>query len=54
VDYKTDQADLATLAARHADQVRQYATHWAVLTDAPVAYAGLYGVREGRQSADLR
>ena len=28
IDYKTDQADLTTLVARHADQVRQYATHW--------------------------
>jgi hypothetical protein len=54
VDYKTDQADMATLVARHGDQVRQYATHWGALIGAPVAHAGLYAVREGRASADLR
>jgi ATP-dependent exoDNAse (exonuclease V) beta subunit len=52
VDYKTDQADVATLAARYADQVRQYAAQWAVLTDSTVAHAGIYGVRDQRlQSA---
>jgi ATP-dependent helicase/nuclease subunit A len=54
IDYKTDQADLATLTARHATQVGQYATHWAALTGSPVAYAGLYSVRSGNVSEDLR
>jgi ATP-dependent helicase/nuclease subunit A len=47
VDYKTDQADTGTLARLYGDQVRLYATHWAALTGARVAYAGLYSVRDG-------
>ena len=54
VDYKTDQADLTTLTARYADQVRQYATHWSALTGTLVAYSGLYSVRSGEMSVDLR
>jgi ATP-dependent helicase/nuclease subunit A len=54
IDYKTDQADLATLTALYGDQVRQYATHWAALTGIPVAHAGLFAVREDRESNDLR
>jgi ATP-dependent helicase/nuclease subunit A len=54
IDYKTDQTDLATLVARHADQVRQYAAHWATLTTAPVSYSGLYSVRSGEMSENLR
>jgi ATP-dependent helicase/nuclease subunit A len=54
IDYKTDQAEVATLVARHAHQVRQYATHWTALTGSSVAYAGLYLVRPGEMSADLR
>ena len=54
IDYKTDQTDLATLVTRYADQVRQYATHWAALTDESVAYAGLYAVRTAELSPDSR
>jgi hypothetical protein len=54
VDYKTDQADVATLAARYGDQVRQYAVQWGALTGTPVTYAGLYGVREQAPSSELR
>jgi ATP-dependent exoDNAse (exonuclease V) beta subunit len=53
VDYKTDQADVATLAVRYGDQVRQYAAQWATLTGGPLAYAGVYGVREQRLSENL-
>jgi ATP-dependent helicase/nuclease subunit A len=54
IDYKTDQADLATLTARHATQVRQYATHWTALTGSRVAYAGLYSIRQASASEDLQ
>jgi ATP-dependent helicase/nuclease subunit A len=53
IDYKTDQADLATLTTRHAAQVRQYAAHWSTLTGAPVSYAGLYAVRVSQMSENL-
>jgi ATP-dependent helicase/nuclease subunit A len=53
IDYKTDQLDLATLNARYADQVRQYATHWSALTGGPVSYAGLYSVRAALLSEHL-
>ena len=53
VDYKTDQVDLATLVDLYGDQVRQYATHWAAITGSPVAYAGLYSVRQGQRSGNL-
>jgi ATP-dependent helicase/nuclease subunit A len=53
VDYKTDQADIATLQAQYAQQVRQYATQWAALTGAAVTYAGLYSVRGQTLSPDL-
>jgi ATP-dependent exoDNAse (exonuclease V) beta subunit len=39
VDYKTDQADVATLAARYGDQVRLYAAQWTALTGGPVRHA---------------
>ena len=54
VDYKTDQADMATLAARYGDQVRQYAVHWTAVVDGPVSRASLYAVREQGLSRDLR
>jgi ATP-dependent exoDNAse (exonuclease V) beta subunit len=53
VDYKTDQVDLATLVDLYDEQVRQYATHWAAITGSPVAYAGLYSVRQGQRSGNL-
>jgi ATP-dependent helicase/nuclease subunit A len=54
VDYKTDQADVATLAARYGDQVRHYAVRWAALTGEPVVYAGLYAVHRQTLSPDIR
>jgi ATP-dependent exoDNAse (exonuclease V) beta subunit len=54
VDYKTDQSNVATLAVRYGEQVRRYAAQWAALAEAPVAHAGVYGVREQRLSEDLR
>lgn len=53
VDYKTDHADGETLVELYADQVRQYATHWAALTGTPVIYAGIYSVWEGRPTRNL-
>jgi ATP-dependent helicase/nuclease subunit A len=53
VDYKTDQVDADSLVELYGDQVRQYAKHWAALTGTPVAYAGLYSVREGQCSRNL-
>jgi ATP-dependent exoDNAse (exonuclease V) beta subunit len=53
VDYKTDQADVATLAARYGEQVRQYAAQWATLTGGPVGHGSIYAVREQAQSANL-
>jgi ATP-dependent exoDNAse (exonuclease V) beta subunit len=53
VDYKTDQVDLKTLAARYGEQVRQYATQWAALTRGPVGHASIYAVREQARSANL-
>ena len=54
VDYKTDQVDAESLVELYGDQVCQYAKHWAALTGAPVAYAGLYSVREGQVTDNLR
>jgi ATP-dependent helicase/nuclease subunit A len=53
VDYKTDQADVATLAARYGEQVRQYAAQWAALTGGPVAHGSIYAVREQCLSQNL-
>jgi ATP-dependent exoDNAse (exonuclease V) beta subunit len=53
VDYKTDQADVATLAARYGDQVRLYAAQWTALTGGPVRHTGVYAVREQTQSGSL-
>ena len=53
VDYKTDQADVATLAAQYGDQVRQYARQWATLTGTPVATARIYAVRDQAASPNL-
>jgi ATP-dependent helicase/nuclease subunit A len=53
VDYKTDQADVATLAAQYGDQVRQYAAQWAALTGEPVARASVYAIRAQAASGDL-
>jgi ATP-dependent exoDNAse (exonuclease V) beta subunit len=53
VDYKTDQADVATLAAQYGDQVLQYAAQWAALTGQPVARACVYAVRAQAASGNL-
>jgi ATP-dependent exoDNAse (exonuclease V) beta subunit len=54
VDYKTDQANVATLATRYREQVRQYATQWAALTGGgPVGHASVYAVREQARSENL-
>jgi ATP-dependent helicase/nuclease subunit A len=53
VDYKTDQADVATLAARYGEQVRQYAGQWATLTGGRISMACLYAVREQAASINL-
>jgi ATP-dependent helicase/nuclease subunit A len=53
VDYKTDQADVATLAAQYGDQVRQYAAQWSALTGEPVARASVYAVRAQTASDNL-
>ena len=54
VDYKTDQADVATLAARYGEQVRQYAAQWTAATAVDVSYAGLFAVRQNGLSENLR
>ncbi len=53
VDYKTDQADLAALTQRYAEQVRAYVGPWARLMDERIAYAGLFAVRADSLSGDL-
>jgi ATP-dependent helicase/nuclease subunit A len=53
VDYKTDQADVAVLAIRYADQLRQYADQWRRLVGAEVAYCGIYAVRSQSLSDNL-
>jgi len=53
VDYKTDQAGLAALTERYAEQVRAYVGPWARLMDERIAYAGLFAVRAGALSHGL-
>jgi ATP-dependent exoDNAse (exonuclease V) beta subunit len=53
VDYKTDQATVAALAERYAEQVRAYVGPWARLMGERIAYAGLFAVRAGALSDDL-
>jgi ATP-dependent exoDNAse (exonuclease V) beta subunit len=54
VDYKTDRKRLEDLVASYARQVNQYAESWAEVGGQPVDYAGIFGVREGRLTGDLR
>ncbi len=54
IDYKTDRRALDELVERYAGQVLTYADLWRHLTGDQVRYAGLFGVREGRLSQDLR
>jgi ATP-dependent helicase/nuclease subunit A len=46
IDYKTDQATLPQLVERYGEQARLYADLLGRLTGAPIAYTGLYSVRE--------
>lgn len=54
VDYKTDRKRLEDLVASYARQVNQYAESWAEVGGQAVDYAGIFGVREGLLSADVR
>lgn len=54
VDYKTGRRPLRKLVASYERQVQAYAEHWALLADEKVTYAGIFGVREGKLSGDLR
>jgi ATP-dependent helicase/nuclease subunit A len=46
IDYKTDQATMRQLVERYGEQVAAYADVLARLARSPVAFAGLYSVRE--------
>jgi ATP-dependent exoDNAse (exonuclease V) beta subunit len=54
IDYKSDVADMDQLVETYGAQVRAYATLWARITGEPVAFAGLYSVRELALGQDLR
>jgi ATP-dependent helicase/nuclease subunit A len=54
IDYKSDVAPMAQLAVTYGEQVRSYAALWSRISGEPVAFAGLFSVRERRLSADLR
>jgi len=54
IDYKSDLAGMDQLVETYGAQVRAYATLWARITGEPVAFAGLYSVRELALGPDLR
>ena len=54
IDYKTDQAEMEALCDRYAAQLQQYSMQWSALTDQPIGHVGLYRVRGGELSRDLR
>jgi ATP-dependent helicase/nuclease subunit A len=54
IDYKSDVAPLNELAATYGAQVRAYGALWSRITGEPVAFAGLYSLRELALTADLR
>ena len=54
IDYKTDRQRVDALVESYARQIEQYARSWAQVTDEPLRYTGLFGVREGMLSGDLR
>ena len=54
IDYKSDVAGMDQLVETYGAQVRAYATLWARITGEPVAFAGLYSVRELALGPDLR
>lgn len=53
VDYKTDQKAMDQLVEQYAAQVGEYARHWSAIVD-DVTYAGIFRVREGELSDDVR
>jgi ATP-dependent helicase/nuclease subunit A len=54
IDYKTDLASPAALVEVYGAQVRGYASLWTQTTGEPVAYAGLYSVRDRLLTKDVR
>jgi ATP-dependent exoDNAse (exonuclease V) beta subunit len=53
IDYKTDQADTATLTLRYGEQARHYARQWAGFVAGAVADARLYSIRRQELTANL-
>lgn len=54
VDYKSDLSPMEALAQKYAGQIGTYAKNWARLTEQQVGYAGVFRVRSGELSQDLR
>ena len=54
IDYKSDMARMDQLIAMYGPQVRAYATIWGRIAGEPVAFAGLYSIRELALSPDVR
>ena len=54
VDYKTDVTPMEHLVRKYAGQIVPYAQHWAEITGEDVDFAGLFRVRSGEVSGDLR
>ena len=53
IDHKTDRQRMDALVNSYARQVEQYAQSWSEVTEEPLRYSGLFGVREGQLSPDL-
>lgn len=54
VDYKSDLSPLEALAQKYGGQIGSYARNWAQITQEKVGYAGLFRVRSGELSEDLK
>ncbi len=54
IDYKSDVAGMDQLVETYGEQVWAYAALWGRISGGPVAFAGLYSVRELALSVDLR
>ena len=54
IDYKSDVAGMDQLVESYGAQVRAYAALWSKIVGQPVAFAGLYSVRELALGPDLR
>ena len=54
IDYKSDVAGMDQLVETYGEQVRAYSALWGRISGEPVAFAGLYSVREQTLSANLR